>query len=57
MGQVSVVREFFDVLLEELLGLLSNREVELSIEVAPGTTPISCTPYKMASLELKELKV
>ncbi|KAA3460890.1 Retrotransposon protein [Gossypium australe] len=32
-------------------------EVEFSIELTPGTTPISIAPYKMAPTELRELKV
>ena len=41
---------------EELLGLPLKREVELSIEILSGTTPISKAPYRMAPTELKELK-
>ena len=51
-----VIREFLDVFSEELLGNDSEREVDLSIEVVQGTTPISRTPYRMAPTELKELK-
>ncbi|KAA3480503.1 DNA/RNA polymerases superfamily protein [Gossypium australe] len=53
---VSVVCEFPDVFLEELPGLLPVREVEFSIDLIPGTTPISIAPYRMAPTELKELK-
>ncbi|RVW88173.1 Transposon Ty3-G Gag-Pol polyprotein [Vitis vinifera] len=42
---------------EDLLGLPPEREVEFTIDVAPGTTPISKAPYRMAPLELKELKI
>ena len=31
--------------------------MEFTIDVAPGTTSISKAPYRMASLELKELKI
>ena len=41
---------------EELPGLPPEREVDLSIEVVQGTTPISRTPYRMAPTELQELK-
>ena len=41
---------------QELPGLPPIREVEFSIEVIPGTTPISMAPYRMAPAELKELK-
>ncbi|XP_010059634.1 uncharacterized protein LOC104447612 [Eucalyptus grandis] len=34
-----------------------EREIELVIELAPGTEPISKAPYRMVLLELKELKV
>ena len=40
---------------EELLGLPPEREVDLTIEVFPGTTPISRAPYCIAPTELKEL--
>ena len=41
---------------EELPGVPLEREVDLSIEVVQGTTPISRTPYRMAPTEPKELK-
>ncbi|CAL1400329.1 unnamed protein product [Linum trigynum] len=53
---VEVVREFPDVFPEELPGLPPEREVEFDIELVPGTTPISMAPYRMAPIELKELK-
>ncbi|KAG8499137.1 hypothetical protein CXB51_005567 [Gossypium anomalum] len=53
---VPVVCEFPDVFPEELPGLPPVREVEFGIELTPGTTPISIAPYRMAPLELKELK-
>ncbi|KAK5830740.1 hypothetical protein PVK06_014535 [Gossypium arboreum] len=33
-----------------------EREVEFSIDLIPGTTPISIAPYRVAPIELKELK-
>ena len=53
---VSVIREFPDIFPEELPGVPPEREVDLSIEVVQGTTPISRSPYHMAPIELKELK-
>ncbi|KAL0325066.1 UNVERIFIED_CONTAM: Retrovirus-related Pol polyprotein from transposon [Sesamum radiatum] len=53
---VPVVREFPDVFPEELPGLPPHREVDFEIETILGATPISITPYRMAPLELKELK-
>jgi len=54
--QVPIVQEFADVFPEELPGLPPKREVDFSIELEPGTRPISKAPYRMAPAELKELK-
>ena len=48
MEKIPVVREFLDVFREELLGIPLEREVDLFIEIVPGTTPMSRAPYKMA---------
>nr|GFC08289.1 putative reverse transcriptase domain, aspartic peptidase domain protein [Tanacetum cinerariifolium] len=50
------VSEFPDVFLDELPGIPPLREVEFNIELIPGAEPISKTPYRMALIELKELK-
>ena len=34
-----------------------QREIEFTIDVVQGATPVSITPYQMASVELKELKL
>ena len=54
--KIPVVREFPDVFPEELPGIPHEREVDLAIEIAPGTVPTSMAPYRMAPTELKELK-
>ena len=54
--KILVVKEFHDAFPEELPGIPPEREVDLSIEVVHGTTPISRAPYCMAPTELKELK-
>ncbi|XP_076914546.1 uncharacterized protein LOC143573592, partial [Bidens hawaiensis] len=41
---------------EELRGLPPDREIEFTIDLIPGAEPISKAPYRMAPLELKELK-
>jgi len=51
-----MVREFLDIFPEDLPGLPPVREIEFSIEVLPGTSPISKAPYLMASVELVKLK-
>nr|GFD57828.1 putative reverse transcriptase domain-containing protein [Tanacetum cinerariifolium] len=47
-----IVFEFPD----ELPGIPPVREVEFNIEIIPGAEPISEAPYRMAPIELKELK-
>ena len=54
---IPMVGEFSEVFPKELLGLPPEREVEFSIELVPGTNPASIAPYRMAPLELRELKV
>jgi hypothetical protein len=55
-SEVPMVNEFSDVLPVELPGMPSDRNIEFVIELKPGTTPIYKTPYRMATLELAELK-
>ncbi|XP_071718845.1 uncharacterized protein [Rutidosis leptorrhynchoides] len=52
---IDVVREFPYVFPDELQGLPPVREVEFSIDLIPGSQPISKAPYRMAPLELQEL--
>ena len=54
---IPTVSNFPDVFPEELLGLPPHREIEFAIDVVPGATPASITSYRMAPLELKELKL
>ena len=57
LEDIPTIKELIDVFPKELLGLPPEREVDLAIEVLHGTTPISRAPYRMASTELKELKI
>ena len=57
LEDIPVVREFLDVFPEDLPGIPLDREIAFQIELAPRTEPISKAPYRMAPLELKELKV
>ena len=54
---IPTVSDFPNVFPEELLGLPPQREIEVAIDVIPGATPASITPYRMAPVELKELKL
>ncbi|KAF5462872.1 hypothetical protein F2P56_018842, partial [Juglans regia] len=56
LEEIPIVREYPEVFPEDLSGLLPEREVEFAIELTPGMTPLSKTPYRMAPLELAELK-
>ncbi|XP_074374411.1 uncharacterized protein LOC141714814 [Apium graveolens] len=56
LEDVLVVREFSNVFPEDLEGLPPEREVEFSIDLLPDAQPISKAPYRMALLELQELK-
>ena len=47
---------FPDVFPEEVNELPPEREVEFSIDLVPGTRPISMAPYRMSAVELAELK-
>lgn len=40
----------------DLPGLPPSREVDFSIDLLPGSSPIAKAPYRMAPAELKELK-
>ncbi|KAL8135218.1 hypothetical protein AgCh_010039 [Apium graveolens] len=52
---IPVVNEFEDVFPENLPGLPPDREIEFSIELAPGKAPVSKAPYRLAPVEMKEL--
>ncbi|KAM1521892.1 hypothetical protein ACFX10_012067 [Malus domestica] len=54
---VPVVKHYTDVFPEDLPGLPPAREIEFTIDLLPGTDPISLAPYRMAPAELRELKV
>ena len=53
---IPMVCELLDVFPKDLPGLPPDREVEFSIELEPGTAPISICPYRMAPRELAEMK-
>ena len=55
MSDIPLVREFSEVF-EKVFGLPPEREVEFSIDLVPGTGPISIAPYRMSLVELSELK-
>ncbi|XP_070032775.1 uncharacterized protein [Nicotiana tomentosiformis] len=56
LKDIPIVCDFSDVFSDDLRGLPPERGIKFPIELVPGTTLISITPYRMAPAELKELK-
>ncbi|MCI43610.1 RNA-directed DNA polymerase (Reverse transcriptase), partial [Trifolium medium] len=54
--ELPVVCEFPGVFLGDIYDVPPEREVEFTIDLVPGTGPISMAPYWMSASELKELK-
>jgi len=55
LKSIPIVQDFPEVF-QEVPGLPPDREIEFTIELLPGTAPISKAPYRMAPTELIELK-
>jgi hypothetical protein len=53
---VPMVNEFLNVIPKELPGLPPYRDIKFVIELKLATAPIYKIPYRMATLELVELK-
>jgi len=47
-----VVCEYLDVFPEDVPGLPPQREIEFTINLVPGSRPVSVAPYRMSPLEL-----
>ena len=56
LENVPMVCEFPDVFPKDLSRLPPDRELEFGIEILPNSAPISILSYRMAPMELKELK-
>ncbi|KAL0439985.1 UNVERIFIED_CONTAM: Retrovirus-related Pol polyprotein from transposon.6 [Sesamum latifolium] len=56
LEEIPVVRDFPEVFPDDLPGLPPHREVDFAIETLPGVAPIPIAPYRMAPVELQELK-
>ena len=52
-----VLQEFKDVFPHEIPGLPPKRDIDFTIELVPGATPVSNTPYRMSTPEMIELKM
>ena len=51
-----VLKEFEDVF-QEVPGLPPKRDIDFSINLMPGATPVSKDPYRMSTPEMKELQM
>ena len=56
LADIPVVCEYPDVFPNDLPGMPPDHDVEFTIELQPGTAPISRRPYRMPPNELAELK-
>ena len=52
-----MLQEFRDVFPDEILGLPPKRDIDFIIELVPGASPVSKTPYKMRTPKMLELKM
>jgi hypothetical protein len=50
-----VLKDSKDVF-RKILGFTPKKYIDFSIKLIPGVAPVSNTPYRMSTLELKELK-
>ncbi|XP_027156444.1 uncharacterized protein LOC113757282 [Coffea eugenioides] len=57
LEDVPVIKDYPDMFPEELESLPPERGIAFKIDVVPGVAPISKIPYRMALVELKELKL
>jgi hypothetical protein len=53
---MSVLKEFEDVF-QEVHGLPPKRDIDFSVNLMPGAAPVSKSPYRMSTPELKELQL
>ena len=57
LSNIPTVSDYPDVFSEDLLGLPPQREIDFAIDVIQDAIAASITPYRMAPVELKELKL
>jgi hypothetical protein len=51
-----ILREFEDVF-QEIPWFPRKREIDFSIDLVPGAVPVSKTPYRTSTPDLKELQM
>nr|GEX23929.1 hypothetical protein [Tanacetum cinerariifolium] len=55
LQDVRIVKDFLEVLPEDLPGIPPARQVEFQIDLVPGAAPVARAPYRLALSEMKEL--
>ncbi|XP_057734436.1 uncharacterized protein LOC130949836 [Arachis stenosperma] len=56
LDHIPVVRDFLEVFPEDIPKFPPQREIEFGIKLVLGARPVSIVPYRMAPIELAELK-
>lgn len=56
IGELHVVCDFPEMFPDDISDLSSEREVEFTIELVLGTSPVLMTPFRLLASELCELK-
>jgi hypothetical protein len=51
------VLKYYEDVFREILGFPPKRDIDFSINLMPGAAPVSKTPYRMSTPELKELQM
>jgi hypothetical protein len=51
------ILEYFEDVFKEVPGLPPKRDIDFSIDLMPGAAPVSKTPYRMSTPDLKELQM
>ncbi|GJZ51898.1 putative reverse transcriptase domain-containing protein [Tanacetum coccineum] len=55
LSDIPIVQDFVDVFPEDLSGLPPKRQVEFRIDLIPGATSVTKSPYRLAPSEMQEL--
>ncbi|GKC96746.1 putative reverse transcriptase domain-containing protein, partial [Tanacetum coccineum] len=55
LDDIRVVRDFPEVIPDDLLGLPPMREIKFRIDLIPGASPVVRSPYRLAPSEMLEL--
>ena len=57
LDEHTLFREYVEVFLNEILGMLLEHDIDFRIDLIPGVVPISRAPYHMTIQELSNLRL